>query len=140
MSQSRNKYEAERWLMTAKEDLLAAETLSSAEIYSLACFHAQQAGEKAVKAMWRLIDADPWGHSVKKLITDFPRKDEIQNIESFNDKAALLDKFYIPTRYPNGLPDLTPGQIYVREDAEQGIEAARMFVSLAQNWLQKKLQ
>ena len=44
MSQSRNQYEAERWLLTAEEDLRAAETLSSAEIYSLACFHAQQAG------------------------------------------------------------------------------------------------
>src|SRR4030042_566225 len=131
MSQSRNQYEAERWLMTAKEDLLAAETLSSAEIYSLACFHAQQAAEKAVKALWRLIDAHPWGRSVKKLIMDFPRKDMIENAEALADKAALLDKFYIPTRYPNGLPDLTPGQIYIREDAEKGIEAARMFVSLA---------
>jgi HEPN domain-containing protein len=137
MSQSRNQYEAERWLLTAEEDLRAAETLSSAEIFSLACFHAQQAGDKAVKALWRLIDADPWGHSVKKLISDFPSKDEIQNLQVLTDKAALLDKFYIPTRYPNGLPDLTPGQIYVREDADQGIEAARMFVSLAENWLRK---
>jgi HEPN domain-containing protein len=139
MSRSRNQYEAERWLMTAKEDLLAAEALFSAGIYASACFHAQQAGEKAVKALWLQIDADPWGHSVKKLITDFPRKDEIQNLQSLTDKAALLDKFYIPTRYPNGLPDLTPGQVYVKGDAEQGIDAARMFVSLAEKWLGKSL-
>ena len=137
MSQSRNEHEAERWLLTAKEDLPAAETLSSAGIYALACFHAQQTEEKAVKALWRLIDADQWGHSVKKLITDFPRKDMIEDLEGLADKAGLLDKFYIPTRYPNGLPDLTPGQIYVREDADQGIEAARMFVSLAEKWLRK---
>lgn len=137
MSQSRNQYEAERWLMTAKEDVLAAETMSSAEIYASACFHAQQVGEKAVKALWRLIDANARGNSVRKLIMDFPRKDTIENLEILSDKAALLDKFYIPTRYPNGLPDLTPGQIYLKEDAERGIEAARMFVSLAEGWLRK---
>ncbi len=137
MSQSRNQYEAERWLLTAKEDLLATETLASAGIYALACFHAQQAAEKALKALWRLIDADPWGHSVKKLIMDFPRKDMIEDLEALTDKAALLDKFYIPTRYPNGLPDLTPGQIYIREDAEQGIEAAKMFLAFAEKWLQQ---
>lgn len=57
MNQSRNQYEAERWLMTAKEDLLVAETLSSAGIHAPACFHAQQAAEKALKALWRFIDA-----------------------------------------------------------------------------------
>ena len=67
----------------------------------------------------------------------FSAEDEIQNLHGLTEKAALLDKFYIPTRYPNGLPDLTPGQIYIREDADQGIEAARMFVALAENWLRE---
>ncbi len=61
----------------------------------------------------------------------------IEDLEALTDKAALLDKFYIPTRYPNGLPDLTPGQIYIREDAEQGIEAAKMFLAFAEKWLQQ---
>jgi len=29
-----------------------------------------------------------------------------------------LDKYYIPTRYPNGLPDLTPAQVFTVEDAK----------------------
>jgi HEPN domain-containing protein len=41
--------------------------------------------------------------------------------------AASLDKFYIPARYPNGLPDLTPGQVYISQDAEQAIEKAIFF-------------
>jgi hypothetical protein len=32
MSQSKNRYQAERWLLTAEEDLRAAETLSQAEL------------------------------------------------------------------------------------------------------------
>jgi len=37
---------------------------------------AQQAAEKAVKALWYLADAEPWGHSVQKLIGDLREVDE----------------------------------------------------------------
>ena len=38
--------------------------------------------------------------------------------------GAKLDRFYIPTRYPNGLPDLTPEQSFFRHDAEEALEGA----------------
>jgi len=41
---------------------------------------------------------------------------------------SQLDRFYIPTRYPNGLPDLTPGQVYVSKDSIQAIEKATFFL------------
>jgi len=122
--------------MTAQEDLQAAEALVAVEMFSQACFLVQQAAEKAVKALWRLEDADPWGHSVKRLIVDFPRKEQIIDLEEWVDSAALLDKFYIPTRYPNGLPDLTPGQIYVMDDAQRGLAAARMLVEACRKWIE----
>lgn len=51
------------------------------------------------------------------------------------EKAAGLDKFYIPTRYPNGLPDLTPGQVYLRPDAEAGIAMASFLLNAARGML-----
>jgi len=33
----------------------------------------------------------------------------------------VLDRFYIPTRYPNGLPDITPDEAFADEDAEKCI-------------------
>ena len=136
MSRSGNQYQAQRWLLTAEEDLGAAEALFKVQIYAQACFLAQQAGEKAVKSLWYLVDADPWGHSVKRLIMEFPRNSEIAEFEDWVEKAALLDKFYVPTRYPNGLPDLTPGQIYSKDDAIKGIDAARTLVESCAKWLQ----
>jgi HEPN domain-containing protein len=112
MSQRSNQHEAERWLRTAEEDLRAAQTLREHGLYAQACFYAQQSGEKAVKALWYRRDADPWGHSVQRLITAYPQPDDIADPEEWIRQAALLDQFYIPTRYPNGLPDLTPGQVY----------------------------
>ena len=82
--------------MTDRETLLtyrikqAEETLRDAEAmakggrnmsmknekFPHACFHAQQAGEKALKAVWYYADADPWGHSIRKLIEDLESKDD----------------------------------------------------------------
>jgi len=98
MSRSKNRYEAERWLATAEEDLCAAETLAQAGSFAQACFYSQQSGEQAIKALWYCVDADPWGHSVQKLIVDFPAKHTLTQLESWIARAALLDKFYIPTR------------------------------------------
>jgi len=137
MSRSKNRYQAERWLLTAEEDLQATELLLNAGMYAQACFHAQQSGEKAVKALWYLVDADPWGHSVQRLIAQFPQQTDISNLESWIERGALLDQFYIPTRYPNGLPDLTPGQVYRLEDARRGLEAARMLVAACRTWLEQ---
>jgi len=127
-------------LRTAEEDLRAAQGLLSLGLYAHACFQAQQAGEKAVKALWHHVDADPWGHSVKRLLADFPRKGHLPDLDTLMEQASLLDQFYIPTRYPNGLPDLTPGEVYARQDADRGIEAARMLVEAARKWLQTALE
>ena len=136
MAETKNKYLAKRWLMTAEEDLAAAQTLSDHEMFAIACFHAQQAAEKSIKAIWHFEDEDPWGHSVKKLIDDFPRKNELPDLSELNDSASLLDKYYIPTRYPNGLPDLTPGQVYTKSDAALGLDAAYRFIELCKRWME----
>ena len=137
MSQSKNRHQAERWLQTAAEDLHAAQVLLEGRMYAQACFYAQQSGEKAIKSLWYLLDADPWGHSVQRLIAEFPRPAELPDLEAWLEHGALLDKFYIPTRYPNGLPDLTPGQVYRLDDARRGLEAARALVTACQRWLEQ---
>jgi HEPN domain-containing protein len=136
MGESKNRYLAKRWLLTAEEDLAAARTLYDHEMFAASCFHAQQAAEKSIKAIWFFEDEDPWGHSVKKLIDDFPRKNDIPNFTEYNDIGALLDKYYIPTRYPNGLPDLTPGLVYTRSDAAAGLDAASRFIGLCKRWME----
>ncbi len=135
MSVSGNRYEAERWLRTAEEDLAAVRALIESHAFAQACFYCQQSADKAVKAMWCLCDEDPWGHSVQRLIMDFPEKDRLPDVGRWIEWGALLDKFYIPTRYPNGLPDLTPGQVYCADDAHRGLKAAAELVAACREWL-----
>lgn len=40
-------------------------------------------------------------------------------------EAAYLDKMYIPTRYPNSIPDVTPDQVYKDWEAELAVAYAR---------------
>ena len=44
------------------------------------------------------------------------------------ETAAKLDRYYIPTRYPNGLPDITPNDALFRDDAETAIKLSRTVV------------
>jgi HEPN domain-containing protein len=130
MSVDKQRHEAERWLETAEEDLAAARVLQREAKYSHACFLAQQSGEKAVKALWFFLGEAPWGHSIHKLIMDLPESAAREHMAKIQNDAAALDRFYIPTRYPNGLPDLTPGKYYFQKDAEFAIHIAGSIIAL----------
>lgn len=140
MSRSESLYEAKRWWLTAQEDLEAAESLHKTKKFSHACFLSQQSAEKAMKALWLAIDDDPWGHSIQKLVMQFPQQDRLNGLQNWISNAAYLDKFYIPTRYPNGLPDLTPSQVYNSEDAVQAIEKAGFFLEETRKFLENPQQ
>ena len=138
MSQSKSQHEADRWWLTAREDLDAAKILHAAGKFSHACFLAQQSAEKAMKALWFSSDHDPWGHSIQKLVLEFPQQSKLQSMNDWVTHAAYLDKFYIPARYPNGLPDLTPSQVYISQDAEQAIEKANFFLEQTRKLIKGK--
>ena len=127
MSLDKIRKEAQRWLATAEGDLKTAVVLLTNHRYAHACFHSQQCGEKAMKALWYLLDSDPWGHSVVKLLQGIRAIDETvyNRLEKIEKSALILDRFYIATRYPNGLPDLTPEEAYLEEDAENCIGHAK---------------
>jgi len=125
MSQEKQKKEALRWLRQAKEDLISAEILNREKRFSLSCFLSHQAAEKALKAVWILKDKDPWGHSLKKLVEDLGEK----FLEGAEKDLIYLDKFYIPTRYPNGVPyPLIPEEVYKEEDSRKALKVAEKII------------
>ena len=124
MSRRDDLHEGSRWLDTGAEDLRAARVLMAAGLHARACFAAQQCAEKAVKGVWYACGEDPWGHSIQKLIIDCSALRERTDIDVWRERAGGLDRYYIATRYPNGLPDLTPEQSYFRADADDAIVQA----------------
>lgn len=136
MSVERLDADARRWFHQAKDDLEAAEVLVSARKHAQASFLAQQAGEKALKAVWIRLDLDPWGHSLGRLIRDLPapRKEQLANLL---DTALALDKLYIPTRYPDSLADQTPAEAYTMPEARAAVEHAHTILDAAMQTLEE---
>jgi len=131
MSMEKARDEAARWLAQARADLRAAEASLAAGVHEWSCFQAQQAAEKALKAFWYCNDEEPWGHSTLRLIEDYPDQEAAADLTALADNARALDKLYIPTRYPNGLPDSIPADVYTKDEARQAIDKARGIVDAA---------
>ena len=45
-------------------------------------------------------------------------------------EAAALDQYYIPTRYPNGLPGGIPADAYTKVDAARALDLATRVIDL----------
>jgi HEPN domain-containing protein len=116
--------EGRRWLLQAEQDLDDAEFNLSGKRYNVACFLAQQSAEKALKAYLFSKGAEEvWGHSVAELCKDTQTFDpEFRQLETI---AGPLDKYYIPTRYPNALPGGIPSKAFDENDAKRAILMAK---------------
>jgi len=113
------------WLDEAAGDLEHAQSDSERGYYNWACFSAQQAAEKAVKAVFQKLGAEAWGHSVADLLTELSKHYPIG--EELLSGALELDKVYIPARYPNAHPSGAPRRRYIKEEADRLIgHAARI--------------
>lgn len=116
--------EAARWLTQARDEYEDAEELRQRQRFYLALFHFQQAAEKALKALLYARTEDRrifWTHSILELVeaaaTVDPSMAELR-------VASRLDQYYIPTRYPNGLPGGVPSRFYT--DPEEAAAASRL--------------
>ena len=117
------KEEGKRWLEQAIEDLKWAKDLAERGGYHIACFLSQQVGEKALKAfLYAQGEEIVIGHSVERLC-HLAAKYEANFLKKVK-KWAILDGYYIPTRYPNGLPDSIPAKVYTSDAAGEAVRLA----------------
>ncbi len=76
----------------AKRDLEHAAKDVADAYYEHACFEAQQAAEKAVKAVYMRLHADAWGHRVGRLLEEMELGASRPSPELIDD-AKLLDQY-----------------------------------------------
>jgi HEPN domain-containing protein len=122
--------EAERWLRQAENDLAFGHVALREDFFHQACFIAQQAAEKALKAVaYGLGDRVVLGHSLIELVDRLVSR--VPELEEQAEAAGILDQYYVPTRYPNGLPGGTPFEAFNRTQAEEALAAAERFLAVA---------
>lgn len=126
--------EAERWLRQAEHDLEFARMALREGFFSQACFIAQQAAEKALKALlYHRGERVVLGHSLMELLERL--RDQVSWVDALREAAGILDQYYVPTRYPNGLPGGVPYEAFARGQAEAAVEDAGRFVGVAKERL-----
>lgn len=114
------------WLDQAQGDLAHAHSDVERAFYDWACFSAQQAAEKAVKAALQKMGFEAWGHSVADLLAELAPQQAVP--ADLFDAALELDKTYIPARYPDAHPSGSPRRRYTRTEAERLVSHAEGIV------------
>ncbi len=117
----------EEWLIHAKSDLKLARLGDESKdiLPQQICFHAQQAVEKAFKAVLLLYKIDfPLTHDIEELIDIF----EESNISLPSEilEAGILTPYAVETRYPGYWDEIT------KEDVNEAIALAEKVIQWAE--------
>jgi len=126
--------ESERWLLFAHQDLRMAEMAMEEGLYNQVCFHAQQCAEKAIKGLLaHQRKIPPRTHRLADLLgllePDPFAEDRIE--------IQLLDRFYLPTRYPDALPGSLPEGLPDAGDAQEALTIAGKVLTQVKQLLQE---
>lgn len=106
--------EVERWLSYSRENLRTAEGLVGLGVPRQVSFHAQQAAEKAIKAVFVFLQTDfPYTHDLDRLRTLLP---EGWKVKEQPPDLAVLTFWATRGRYPGSVREAT------EEDARSAIE------------------
>lgn len=122
--------EAASWLAQAREDLTTAEYNRQGGRYYAAVFFAQQAAEKALKALYvqAMNDLAPKTHNMVRLAKVLGAPEEVV------EAAIELNPEYFTTRYPDAAVGI-PAEMFSDRSAAVHLQAAKVVLE----WVQSKL-
>ena len=95
---------AAKWMDKARNDLLAAQRLFeffNPKQLDISCYHCQQAGEKALKAVLifrEAVDEVPRTHDLEVLLNEWAPLDD--GFDKLRGDCAVLTPYATQTRYP----------------------------------------
>jgi HEPN domain-containing protein len=120
--------ESERWWRQAQSDLQTAGVLMAEGEFSACAFHAQQASEKALKAILYVRGLRPFGHSLTALLARAAQEGFPSPTTDIEEAAIGLDKHYISARYPDAFEDQIPAEYYTYDLAEEALTWAKVLL------------
>ncbi|MHA1232308.1 MAG: HEPN domain-containing protein [Candidatus Helarchaeota archaeon] len=119
------------WLRQGEKDLKHAIKSIENQDYEWTCFSAQQAVEKVIRALFKSVNIDAWGHSTSQLLQNLPPN--LRPDDDLINMAKELDKHYIPARYPNAHPSSAPMDYYTKIEAERAVNYAKKIIQFCKN-------
>ena len=120
------------WMDHARSDLRLARLAAGDALIrrEQACFHAQQAAEKAIKAVLLFKKSTfPLTHDIEELL-EIAKKNEISLPDEVQE-ANLLTPYAVQTRYPGSWEEIS------RADLSEAIRVAEITVTWANETINK---
>lgn len=131
--------QALNWYRQGIRDSETAQKNSLNGDYEVACFLYQQAAEKILKSFLYLMGESPViGHSTLKLAQRCSQYKKEFDTPEIKNACRELDTFYVPTRYPNGLPGGAPFEYYTEIHSQRGREAYENIYSFVKKFLESE--
>lgn len=117
----RDEAEYERWLDASRSSLRMVSFAADAGEHAAACFHGEQAAQLAINALLHGLGAGDraFGHSLVGLANAIEKTLGVAVPDHLGDALARLARHYIPTRYPDALPEGLIREHYRQADADQ---------------------
>lgn len=130
-----NRFEdAQLWLNAADMDVSTAERM--ADIPGVACFHAQQASEKSIKAVMMAVSGDTTRSHLSDALLKDAKNLGLDIPEQIASDARFLDRFYTITRYPDALGS-DVATAFTAGEAADALEKARSVKRFAQSLVEQ---
>lgn len=125
------------WVSAAEEDLFDAELALKNKRWFRTAFFAQQAVEKALKALYLVLarEPPPYTHRVSVLYNDLKRYG-FKLPSDLEEGIPILNKYYTITRYPDAANGL-PSEAVDRGEAERAYDIARRVVEFVKKAIQE---
>jgi HEPN domain-containing protein len=124
MNEADRILEARRWVRYGHEDLVAAEALLKGQVAAprQACWLAQQAAEKTIKAVLVFLQIDfPKTHDLDALRARVP---DGWLVKTEQPDLAELTEWAVEARYPGDWPDATEGDARLALQQARGVWSA----------------
>jgi HEPN domain-containing protein len=122
-----------QWLNRARSNLIQAQTRVAGVYLEDLCFAAQQAAEKAIKALLIYLDIDfPYTHDITRLLSLVEQRG--QDVPDRVKAAAALSDYAVESRYPGLAEPITENEYSeALSVAERLVEWAETILKRARN-------
>ena len=136
MLNNRVPEEIENWIFFADEDLRSAEIMLREKIFNKVCFLSEQCAQKALKAF--LLYKNILPQKTHKLVELLSTRSKLDNdYRQLEDGCLELDRYYLPTRYPDAIVGSLPEGLPKEENAVSALKIARTILEFVENKILK---
>lgn len=129
--------EFSRWLEAADDEARVARELADLKAFNAVVLHSEQAAQLLLKGLLRGVGAskEAWGHALSELAERAVAAAGLELPDDLPERLTVLERDYMPTRYPDALVSGTPLGNYSQADADRALETlARLRDAVVAAW------